>query len=114
MLAECLHTEGIVMPTLTIRSLPEPTHAALKSLAEKRQLSVERLVRGILTEAVTESAGPAGGSGLAEVSAAYAPPSLKLATGPVAGLWGALKGTVHVPEGTNLTAPLDEAWLAEG
>jgi hypothetical protein len=28
-------------------------------------------------------------------------------------LWGALKGSVHVPPETDLTAPVAEAWHAE-
>jgi hypothetical protein len=32
---------------------------------------------------------------------------------PLPELWGALQGTVHIPPGTDLTAPLGEPWEAD-
>ena len=51
-------------------------------------------------------------SGFAEAHSAFVhAPGASPAQG--GDLWGALKGTVHVPTGTDLTAPLGEAWGAE-
>ena len=45
---------------------------------------------------------------------AFVPPANGTAKQKMTGLWGALKGSVHVPETTDLTAPLFERWKAEG
>jgi plasmid stability protein len=49
------------MPTLTIRNLPEPVHAALRLKAAQDNLSVEAEVRKLLTEACTVEKKPATG-----------------------------------------------------
>jgi len=104
------------MPAITIRNLPDGVHATLKQRATAGKLSVEELVRRLLATWAGLSATPMQEDslkmpGFSEVSAGWPePPSLTQATHPE--LWGALKGTVHTQPGTDLTAPLDEAWDA--
>jgi plasmid stability protein len=103
------------MSAITIRNLPEDVHAGLRRLAAARGQSVEAFVRNILAEAVQSAAQPdstpAKATGMSEATFPW--------NGPPAGpprplpeLWGALKGSVHIPPGTDLTAPLDEVWEA--
>jgi plasmid stability protein len=47
------------MPTLTIRNLPEPVHAALRLLAARDGISVEAEVRAILGNACMIDKAPA-------------------------------------------------------
>jgi plasmid stability protein len=101
------------MSAITIRNLPETVHAGLRGLAVARGQSVEAFVRNTLAELV-QSAGTQGKSpkatGVSEATFPWntpqtAPPALPE-------LWGALKGSVYIPPGTDLTTPLDEPWEA--
>ena len=93
------------MPAITIRNLSDSVHTALKQQAATEHLSVEALVRRILaTETSLSKAKP------------FAEPRAENVTGfseaPPLDLWGALRGTVRVPPGSDLTAPLEENWQA--
>jgi plasmid stability protein len=104
------------MPAITVRNLPESVHATLKQRAAGGKLSVEALVRHLLaTWAALPNTpmqkDPTDMSGFSEAPATWPePPSLVQASHP--DLWGAMKGTVHIPPDTDLAAPLNEAWKA--
>jgi hypothetical protein len=104
------------MPAITIRNLPDSVHTTLKQRAVAGKLSVEELVRRVLASWAGNpdnppQKDPSHMSGFSAASATWpAPPSAPQASHP--DLWGAMKGTVHIPPGTDLTAPLDEAWKA--
>jgi len=98
------------MPAITIRNLSDSTHLALKKRAAAEKLSVEALVRRLVAAEVQvattlkpQDAAPM--TGFSESPASSIPPPGKSAP---AELWGAMQGTVHIPPGTDLTAPLDE------
>jgi hypothetical protein len=91
------------MPAITIRNIPESVHAGLKRRAATSKLSVEELLRRLLSSWVDTSADPM----QTETETLKPKP-------PYPDLWGAMKGTVHIPPDTDLTAPLDEAWKALG
>jgi hypothetical protein len=102
------------MFAITIRGLPEMTHAALRVLAAGRERSLESVAREALAAlAAGESimAHQTTPPGMTEQSAAWP----MQAQGPASfdPLWGALKGKVHVAPGTDLTAPTGESWDAE-
>ncbi len=107
------------MGAITIRNVPDEVHGGLRRLAASRQLSVESLVRVALAEVVRQETGGAGSAqvtGFGEASMpwqAAAPGDATMSPLPSGELWGALKGSVHVPAETDLTAPLDESWQAE-
>ena len=50
--------------------------------------------------------------GFADASAAFVPASPGVSAGP-ASLWGALRGSVSVTPGCDLTAPTGETWSAD-
>jgi len=108
---------------ITVRNLPDEVHGGLRLLAEARQVSVESLVRVVLAEVVrreNDEAGPPKIAGFGEASMPWGMTGSRETTGTAMSegapgeLWGALRGSVHVPAGTDLTAPLDESWQAEG
>ncbi len=103
------------MAAIAIRNLPDAVHEALRQRAAERQISLEGLVRMILAEAVAGQADAVSPtvSGFAEVSLPWGAPQLSPGADPTRDLWGALKGSVHVPGNADLTAPLGEAWHAE-
>jgi hypothetical protein len=102
-------TEKIIA-AITIRNLPDPVHDALRQMAEACNMSVEGLVRNLLAKAVAQSeAGESKPTGIAEPPQTWSgAPTLT----PPTGLWGALRGTVHIPPGTDLTAPTGALWEA--
>jgi plasmid stability protein len=106
---------------ITVRRVPEEVHGGLRRLAEARRLSVEALVRVGLAEMVRREAGDTGAApmtGFGEASGAWGSTGAADATGASTSgvapgeLWGALKGSVHVPAETDLTAPPGESWEA--
>jgi plasmid stability protein len=101
------------MSAITIRNLPDTVHAGLRGLAAARGQSVEALVRHTLAELV-QSGNTQGKSTKATGMSEATFPWNALQTAPPAlpELWGALKGSVYIPPGTDLTAPLDEPWEA--
>ncbi|MEJ0046213.1 MAG: hypothetical protein WDN04_08910 [Rhodospirillales bacterium] len=102
------------MSAITIRNLPEWVHAELRRLAAARGQSVEALVRNILAGAVQSAprsnGSPAKATGMSEATFPWSAPPAGLQ--PLPDLWGALKGSVYIPPGTDLTMPLDEEWEA--
>jgi hypothetical protein len=104
------------MGAITIRNLAEPVHDLLRHAATARSMSVEALCRVLLTEAMTvDKAAPVSQPqhGFSEAPMAYAYPPKAVTAEKLPDLWGALKGSFHIPAGTDLTKPLDEAWQAE-
>jgi plasmid stability protein len=104
------------MAAITIRNLPDHVHEWLKDSAKAWDMSAEALCRLILGEAISREGKahlvpPV--TGVAEVRASYTGPVTIDAPALSPELWGALKGSVHVPPETDLTAPLAEAWHAE-
>jgi plasmid stability protein len=101
------------MPAITIRNLPDTVHAGLRRLAAAAGQSVEAFVRNTLAETV-QSAGTERKStkatGMSEATFPWNTPHAVATASPE--LWGALKGSVYIPPGTDLTAPLDEPWEA--
>ena len=103
------------MGAITIRNLSEPVHDWLRGKADERQTSVEALCRLLLADAmVRDTPNLQNGPGMSEAPMAFVPPAKVTAKQKMTGLWGALKGSVHVPDTTDLTAPLFERWKAEG
>jgi plasmid stability protein len=98
------------MSAITIRNLPESVHAGLRGLAAARGQSVEAFVRNTLAEAVQSTAAEGKSTKVTGMSEAGFPWNAPKTAPPE--LWGALKGSVHIPPGTDLTAPLDEVWEA--
>jgi plasmid stability protein len=102
------------MPAITIRNLPENVRTGLRELASTRGQSVEAFVRNTLAEAVQSAAAKGAKStkatGMSEATFPWSGPQVALQ--PSSELWGALKGSVYIPPGADLTAPLDEAWEA--
>ncbi len=101
------------MPAITIRNLPETVHTALKQRAAREKLSVEALVRRLLATEMLVSRHEEGGTkmtGFAEISQAWG--QSPAVPQPAPDLWGALRGMVHIPAGSDLSAPLDEDWEA--
>jgi plasmid stability protein len=101
------------MPAITIRNLPEAVHTALKHRAAREKLSVEALVRRLLaTEMLARRQDEEGSrmTGFAELSQPWGHALSVPQSAP--DLWGALRGTVHIPADTDLAAPLDEDWEA--
>ena len=102
------------MSAITIRNLPEHIHTGLRGLAAARGQSVEASVRNMLAETVQSAAAkdthPAKAPGMSEATFTWNVPQIAL-QGP-SELWGALKGSVYIPAGVDLTAPLDETWEA--
>ncbi len=95
------------MSAITIRNLPDDSHDALRSQAALWGRSVESLVREILVWVAREAAGkPTGMSDMTMpfLGAPAETPSFET-------LWGALRATVHVPPGTDLSHPAAE-WEA--
>ena len=102
------------MAAITVRSLPEPVHEALRAMAAREGVSVEGLARRLLAAGSRGDVrdGDMGVTGMAEVSLPWGPaPEAVVAQSPME-LWGALRGSVFVPAGMDLTAPLDETWEA--
>jgi plasmid stability protein len=96
------------MSAITIRNLPETVHDGLRQMAAANNLSVEALVRNLLA-ATADGATTTKAAGLSEATAPWGatpPPSQSTAE-----LWGALRGTIHIPAATDLTAPAD-TWEA--
>lgn len=97
------------MSAITIRNLPDTAHDALRIQAAQRGASLESMLRDLLVRAAGE-----GGSsvvGMSEASPAFLVPAAE--PPGFAALHGALQGTVHVPEGTDLAAPTGEPWQAD-
>ena len=104
------------MGAITIRNLAEPVHDLLRQTATARGMSVEALCRVVLNEAMSLD-GPARAGqlkpGFSEAPMAYAYPPKAVTAQKLPDLWGALKGSFHIPASTDLTQKLDEAWQAE-
>jgi plasmid stability protein len=113
------------MPAITIRNLSDSVHATLKQQAALQQLSVEALVRRILAKQTVHAQEPPlppqptdHATGFSEASQSWGHEPMATTKMPPASyqppheLWGALRGTVRVPVGSNLAAPLDEDWDA--
>ena len=99
------------MSAVTIRNLPDSVHDGLRQLAAAAaNLSVEAFVRNLLANATQQSSVNVAGMADAEVSWGLAPEKAAAQTAP--DLWGAMKGCVHVPAGTDLTAGTAEPWEA--
>ena len=102
------------MSAITIRNLPDTVHAGLRRVAAARGQSVEALVRNTLAETVQSAdamdAKPTKATGMSEATFPWNAP--QTAPSALPELWGALKGSVYIPPGTDLTAPLDEPWEA--
>jgi plasmid stability protein len=109
----CAHQQAAIVSAITIRNLPDTVHAALKRRAALEKLSVEALVRRLLAAAMLAPRHDEGTAPMTEFAEIAQPwvhaPS---ASHPAADLWGALRGTVHIPAGTDLAAALDEDWEA--
>ena len=100
------------MAALTIRNLPDDVHARLRAGASASQLSVEGFVRRILAEAPIAGSAVENATtlGFSEAAMPYTHVPGAAPAAPIPELWGALKGSVQVAPGADLTAPLDEGW----
>jgi plasmid stability protein len=105
------------MAAITIRNLSDPVHEWLKDRARARTISVEALCRTLLAEARVLDGQPGSGpkaSGMADAQAGNSVPPKAGPAHKMQDLWGALKGSVHIPTDADLTALLLEAWQVEG
>jgi plasmid stability protein len=98
------------MSAITIRNLPDGVHNDLRQLAAAANLSVEALVRNLLADATQPS--PVKLPGMADAGGSWGPAPETAAAQTAPELWGALRGSVHVPAATDLTASTAELWDA--
>ena len=113
------------MAAIAVRNVTDAVHARLREVAAVRGVSVESFVRTVLAEAVLPQEGGLNVkvTGFSDVSAPWPAPSSgapwamtprdEAAGSELPELWGALKGSVHVAQGADLAAPMDEAWQAD-
>ncbi len=97
------------MSAITIRNLPEPVHDSLRQMAASDNVSVEALVRNLLATAAAAGVKTTEITGMSEAAMPWSVKSAAAQSTP--DLWGALKGTVHVPPETDLSAAAD-SWEA--